>query len=114
MNELQITARLRIHDGMLDEFKDVAGRCMRSVREQDTGTSQYDWFLSPDESECIVRETYRDSAALLEHIGNLGETMGALLGVCDMELEVCGSPSPELAEAAAALSPRVYSHFQSI
>jgi hypothetical protein len=36
------------------------------------------------------------------------------MGVCDMALEVYGSPSAELAEAAAALAPSVYHHFQSI
>ena len=35
-------------------------------------------------SVCVVRETYRDSQAIFEHIGNLGETMEALFGVCDM------------------------------
>ena len=114
MSALQVTARLTIHDGKLAEFKDVAARCMQSVREKDSGTLQYDWFLSEDGSVCVVREAYRDSAALLEHIGNLGETMGALLRVSDMELEVFGSPSPELVEAAKELAPNVYSAFQSI
>ena len=36
------------------------------------------------------------------------------MGVCSMDLEVYGSPSAELAEAAAALAPKVYHHFQTI
>ncbi|MEN8143739.1 MAG: antibiotic biosynthesis monooxygenase [Gemmatimonadota bacterium] len=114
MSALQVTARLKIHEGKLDEFKQVAAQCMQSVREKDSGTLQYDWFFNDDQTECVVRETYRDSDAVLEHIGNLGEIMGALLGVSDMDLEVFGTPSDELAEAAAELAPRVYSPFQSI
>jgi len=114
MSALQVTARLTIHDGKLAEFKEVAAACMQSVREKDSGTLQYDWFLNPDGTECVVRETYRDSDAVLEHVGNLGDTMGALLAVCDMDLEVYGSPSAELVAATTDLAPKVYSHVQSI
>ena len=96
MSELQVIARLKIHAGKIAEFKEVAKLCMTSVREKDTGTLQYDWFINADESECVVQEKYRDSAAVFEHIGNLGETLGALVAVCDMHLEIYGSPSDEL------------------
>lgn len=114
MRQLQVTARLRIHDGKLEAFKDVAARCMESVRSRDSGTLQYDWFLSADETECVVRETYRDSDAVLEHVANLGETLDELLAVADVELEVFGTPSDELREATAELAPRVYAPFQSM
>jgi len=114
MSELQVTARLTVHEGKLDEFREIAAGCMQSVREKDSGTLQYDWFFNEDHTECVVREKYRDSAAVMEHMGNLGELLGGLMGVCDMDLEVYGSPSAELAEAAAALAPSVYHHFQSI
>jgi quinol monooxygenase YgiN len=65
MNELQVTARIRIHDGKLDDFKNAAERCVTSVREKDTGTLQYDWFFNDDETECVVRERYRDSDAVI-------------------------------------------------
>lgn len=114
MSELQVTARLTIHDGKLAEFKEVAAACMQSVRERDTGTLQYDWFLNSDGTECVVREIYRDSAAVFEHIGNLGDTLGALLSVSDMDLEVCGLPSDELVAATAEMAAKIYSPFQSM
>ena len=114
MSELQVTARLSIHPGKLAEFKQVAAQCMQSVREKDTGTLKYDWFLSADESECLVHEKYQDSNAVFEHIGNLGETMGALLGVCDLSLEVCGSPSAELVAATTEMAPKIYAPFQKL
>jgi quinol monooxygenase YgiN len=114
MSALQVTARLKIHEGKLAEFKEVAAQCMQSVREKDSGTLQYDWFFNADETECVVRETYRDSDAVFEHIGNLGDTMGALLSVCDMDLEVYGSPSAELVAATAEMAPKLYSPLQSI
>jgi quinol monooxygenase YgiN len=114
MDTIQVTARLTIHEGKLEEFKELAAQCMRAVRERDSGTLQYDWFFNNTHTECVVRETYKDSGAVLEHIANLGPTMGALLGVSDMALEIYGSPSAELVKAAAGLAPRIYSPFQSI
>ena len=114
MSASQLTARAAIHEGKLEEFKSLAAQCMRKVREQDSGTLQYDWFLNQAQTECVVRETYRDSEAVLEHIANLGATFGAILKVCDWTFEVFGSPSPELVKAAADLSPKVYSPFQSM
>jgi quinol monooxygenase YgiN len=114
MSQLQVTARLTVHEGKLDEFKSVAQACIASVREKDSGTEQYDWFFNEDRSVCVVRETYASSDAVLEHIGNLGDLMGQLLGAADMELEIFGDPSAELKEAAAGLAPKVYSPFQTI
>ncbi len=114
MNEIQITARLKIHDGKLEQFEEAAAACVRSVREKDTGTLQYDWFYNEDRTECVVRETYRDSDAILEHIGNLGDAFGALVGVSDLSLEVFGDPSPELVAASEGLDTAVYSFFQGI
>jgi quinol monooxygenase YgiN len=114
MKAIQLTARAAIHDGKLEEFKVLAAQCLRKAREQDSGTLQYDWFLNGAQTECVVRETYRDSEAVLEHIANLGASLGAILAVCDWTFEVFGSPSPELVAAAAGLSLKVYSPFQSM
>ena len=114
MGAVQVTVRLTIHEGKLEEFKEFAAQCMRSVRERDSGTLQYDWFFSNNYRECVVRETYKDSGAVLEHIANLGATLGAILGVCDMALEIYGSPSDELVKATAGLAPKIYSWFQSL
>jgi len=114
MDSIQVTARLTIHQGKLEEFKQLATRCMQAVRERDSGTLQYDWFFNDTHTECVVRETYKNSGAVLEHIANLGATLGDILGVCDMALEVYGSPSPDLVKAAASLAPKIYSPFQSI
>ncbi len=113
MKAIQLTARAAIHEGKLEEFKLLAAQCMRTVREKDSGTQQYDWFLNEAQTECVVRETYRDSEAVLEHISNLGATLGAILKVGDWTFEVFGSPSSELVAAAAGINPKFYSPFQS-
>src|SRR6266478_3593757 len=88
MSEVQVTteikgfARLKIHSGKIQEFKDLQAKCLAVVRAKDTGTLQYEVFFNDDSSECIVYERYRDSDALLEHFSNLGALMPALFRVC--------------------------------
>ena len=114
MNHIQATAHLTIHEGKLDDFKAVAAACLQCVREKDTGTLQYDWFFNDDQTVCVVREHYKDSEAVLEHMGNLGENLGALLGVCDMSLEIYGTPSPALSKAIEEMDIALYSYFQGL
>lgn len=96
MSELQCIARFKIHDGKLDEFKRLAATCVELVRAKDTGTMQYEFFLSSDDTECLVLERYRDSQALLDHQENLGDTLAAIFQTCSGSVEVCGTPSAEL------------------
>ena len=105
---LQVTARFQINDGMLSDFKAVAARCLESVNTKDTGTLQYDWFLNEEGSECVVREHYRDSDAVFEHITNLGDTLGELLATADMALELYGTPNEALAGALGEMGAKVY------
>lgn len=114
MSELQVVARLKIHDGRLDDFKHIAEKCMESVRTKDTGTLQYEFFFSADQGECVVHERYRDSDAALEHVANLGETMGELLETCAFSADIFGTPSMELAKGLEGLDVRIYSLFSSL
>ena len=74
---------------------------MRLVREKDDGCLQYDWFLNDEQTVCMVRETYRDSAVMLEHISNLGDTLGKILDVCDLTVEVFGTIRTKFAQSVA-------------
>lgn len=114
MSELQLTTRFAIHDGKLSEFTDLVSRCLEVVREKDSGTLQYDWFLNADGTECVLRERYRDSDAVLEHAANLGDLMGRFMAISDPDIEVYGAPTDALLAAIAALHPRVYSAYQSL
>lgn len=116
MKKIQITAKFKIHKGKVEEFKKIASACVVAVEknEKGKGALQYDWFFSPDNTECIVRETYVDSDAVLAHMGNVGEMLGQLLGMSDFELEIYGNPSEELQKAGAALNPKVYSFYQGL
>jgi quinol monooxygenase YgiN len=63
MSELQSVARLKIHDGKLEEFKRLAAKCAELVRTKHTGTLQYESYLNSDNTECLTFERYRDSVS---------------------------------------------------
>ena len=114
MSKLQLDAIVKIHSGKLEEFKQVAAQCLSLVKEKDTETLQYDWFLNADQTECIVREVFQSSDALLTHIGNLGDVLGKLLQLGDASFVMYGNPSPKLMEAVAGLDVKVYSPLQGL
>lgn len=112
--ELLGIARLKIHEGKLDEFKRLQLRCAEIVRTKDTGTLQYDLYYNSDNTECLAIERYRDSEALLEHFANLGDTMTAIFETCSGGGEICGTPSPELIQALKGSPVQIFSPFLSI
>ena len=114
MGEIKGIARLKIHPGKLQEFKELQAQCMAVVRAKDTGTLQYEVFFNDDSSECIVYERYRDSDALLEHFANLGALMTALFQVCSGSGEILGTPSPQLRKALEGSPVRIYTPYQSL
>lgn len=81
---------------------------------QDTGTLEYELFLNADQTECFVHERYRDSAAGLEHMANIGEMMKPLQEICTITGEVCSTPSPELRKALEAGGVKIYAPLQSL
>jgi antibiotic biosynthesis monooxygenase len=114
MDQLQATATFpSIAKEDLAEFKRIAGE-LRDITATEPGALQYDWFFNADETQCVVRETYASSEAVLEHLGHVGELLGTMVQLGGgLELDVFGDPSEELSQAIASLNPVVYTHFQS-
>ena len=75
-------------------------------RPSDTGTLQYELYMSSDNTECVVFERYRDSQALLDHFDHMGETMAAIFETCTGSGEVCGRPKYFLPSSPALLDGR--------
>lgn len=115
MGEIQGIARFKIHEGKLEEWKRLVAEAMEIVRSKDSGTLQYDIFLSDDSSEGVVYERYRDSDALLEHFANLGDTMNGLIQTySSISGEILGTPSAVLREALEGADVRIFAPYQSM
>ena len=116
MNSIQLTAKFAINDGKTEEAKSIARECLEIAKEKEAGKGllQYDWFFSTDGKECHVRETYKDSEAVLTHMGNLGEALGKLLQVSTLTGEIYGDLSDEVQEVLGGLDVKTYSFFQGL
>ena len=117
--KLQLSARMKIREGKLEEFKRQAPICISQVKEKDPGTLQYDWFLNSDKTECEIREAYKSSEDLLAHVANLREPLGILFEqyATDHSVVIYGNPSPELMENATKMKGvgvKTYSFFQGL
>jgi quinol monooxygenase YgiN len=116
MSELVGIARFKLHAGQLAEFQRLSAQCMEIVRTQDTGTLQYDIYINADQSECIVVERYRDSAALIEHSAHIGSDLAAaILATGSVSGELLGELSAELrATMADSAVPRLFTPLLSM
>ncbi|MFR9727781.1 putative quinol monooxygenase [Saccharopolyspora sp. MS10] len=93
--EVWAVARVKLHEGKLEDFKRAAARCQERTRAEDTGTLRYEIYLNADESECVLIEGYRDVDALIEHNANLGDLLPAMLGTGSVSAELLGHFSDE-------------------
>ena len=98
MSKIQVSAKMKIREGMLDGFKQQATKCIQQAKEKDPGTLQFDWFISTDNTEVEIRETYESSEAFLAHLFNLRELLQILYEKFASEHSVIiyGDPSQEL------------------
>lgn len=112
VSELLGIGRFKIHEGKLDEFKDLSEQCMAVVRSKDSGNLEYGVYLNEDESEAIVVERYRDSKALIEHTANIGDLGKAIQKTGSLTGELLGVPSAELeGNLSDSDQPRLFTPF---
>lgn len=102
MGHLEMSARLKIRPGQLEGFKAQAAEIMRLVREKDTHTLRYDWFVNQDGTECEVRETYESEEGMFEHNQHVLEARNILFRdfAYDHQMTVYGEVSPQLLDLA--------------
>jgi quinol monooxygenase YgiN len=116
----EVTARLGIREGELDEFKKQAAEIMRLARELDTKTLRYDWFIRDDGASCEVREIYADADGLVEHNGHVKEARDKLFHdhAYGHDMTIYAEPSPGLAglieRMAAHVTFNKFSLFQGL
>jgi quinol monooxygenase YgiN len=115
MGEIQGVSRLKFDEGKVVEFKRLSAQVVDIVRAKDTGTLQFEIYISDDQSECVVLERYRDSEAVIEHSAHVGDVMGAVFATGSVTAsELLGEPSAELAAMTAGSGLRLFKPFLSM
>jgi quinol monooxygenase YgiN len=114
MSEIRGVGRLKFHEGKVEEFKRLCAEFMDIVRAKDTGTLEFEVYLSEDESECVIYERYRDSEAVIDHGAHVGEIMQAIFATGSSSSVLLGTPSAELTALMAGSPVAVYRSFLSM
>ena len=115
MGEILGIARFKLHEGKVEEYKRLSAQAMEIVRTKDSGTLQFDTYFNDNESECMIIERYRDSAAAIEHWENLrdlSETILTLVSV--VHGEVLGEVSEELRTDLADGPVQLFTPYRSM
>ena len=112
MDKVHFTARfLKIEKENLQAFKDLAAELLE-VAKLEPGNLEYDYFLSDDETVCVVRETYVDSDAVFAHMAGMSELLPRLIELGGgFSAECYGNPSAALIEATQ-LQGSVFTYLQ--
>jgi len=114
MKRITALALLKIHNGKLDEFKNLVPNLIKAVKKNEPGALTYDWFLDEKTMECKVLEIYADSQAVLAHVTNVGELLQELTAISDLTLEVFGDPELELKKLIEDMGVRLYPFFSGL
>ena len=119
MSKLEVSARMTIRKGKLEEFKRQAAECIRQTKKKDTKTLRYDWFINDAQTECEIRELYESAEGLVEHRIHIAEALDKLFSefADDHAVSVYGEPSPQLLEMAKRMpegSVKWYSFLQGL
>jgi quinol monooxygenase YgiN len=114
LREIQGFARFRFHEGKVEQFKRLCAEFIDIVRAEDTGTLQFEIYLSDDESECVIYERYRDSEAVIDHGAHVGEVMQAIFATGSGSSALLGEPSAELTAMMAGGPVPVFRPFLSM
>ncbi len=101
-----------VKDGQLDTVKMLLKTGIETVKANDPGVLSYEFFFNDDESKLYSIEYYKDSEAVLVHMGIIGDLFPKLAEVAPMVRgEIFGNASGELIKALAPLGPKFFKHW---
>ena len=99
-NEIQYLIEWTIKPGGHDSFKSMANNFSAEVEANEPDMRGYQWYFNADESKAYTSESFKDSDAVMTHLGNVSDALPGLLEHCDISrFEVFGNPSDAVKEA---------------
>jgi len=114
-NDIRAIAKVSIIEGKINEFRKLAAEIIDKVEANEPDTLSYEYFLSSDESQCYVFQTYKDSEAVLAHLRNIADLAGPFHKVAPLtQLIIFGSPSDELSQALESVRPKVFEYWNGV
>jgi quinol monooxygenase YgiN len=111
-DSFRILIRMRIQPGQRDAFTRLIRELTARVEAEEPGMRAYEWYLSPDGTECYFHEWLASSEAFLAHVAHVGPSLPALQAAAPPgQTLVFGQPSAQakalLESFGAQYFPRV-------
>ena len=113
---VHILVEATIHDGQLEAFQSVA-REMIAGSQAEAGTLGYEWYLSSDQKQCRLLESYASAEAVLAHFNGLvvQEMVPRLLQHATLDrFEAYGDPGSEAGAMLAKFGTPVFTHWGGV
>jgi hypothetical protein len=88
-----IVPYFKIHAGKTPEFKALCERFVAATKSE-AGCLYYGFSFDGDQAHC--REGYRDAAATIAHVENVGPLLGEILKISDLTRFELHGPQAEL------------------
>lgn len=111
-DHIRAIAEQSISEGKTGEVKKLVTEIIKRVEANEPNMLSYEFFLSDDESKLYALETYKDSEAVMAHLGNVGDLLGPLFEIAPLtELRVYGNPSDEVRQATESFGPKIFEHW---
>ena len=111
-DSIRLVIRCSVPAEKAGEAKRLLGILIETCQEKDLNLLSYEFFFSKAEDELYALELYKDSAAVLAHMGIAGATLTQLLETAPANrVEVFGNASAELKEAFGPLNALFVNHW---
>lgn len=107
---------LRINEGKFNEFKSIA-QAMIAATQKEPGALAYEWYLSGDQTQCRLQETYADEAAVQAHMAGIAvqEFVPKLLQVATVTgFDVYGNPGTEAAKVLMGFGAQIFERWDGL
>lgn len=106
-----------VHEGKLDEAKQVAAAMHADVVKNEPGTLVYNCYIDEVSRRLCFTDRYASSEAFMAHLGNpvVGEALGKILAIADLNgLTILGEPSDEVRAAVTPMGAKFLAPYKTL
>ncbi len=92
---------LAVKAGARERLDELMAEMIEATKAGEPGALIYEWYISEDGGHCHIYERYRDSAAVMTHLGNFSEHFaGRFMDILTPERMAVYGPANDTVRAA--------------
>jgi len=113
-SRVYVLTEFTISPGKVDEFKKIAQELLEVVKQKESETLRYQWYLYKDQSKSYLVEEYPNAAALRVHIVDVGIILPKLLKISKPKFTVLGKPNLAAREILSAAGAKNFTYWNGL